>query len=56
MNFLIIQTKQEPSTVKKTVPASMTVMCMIHLYSGTALALRALKEYIKHRQGERSRV
>lgn len=53
MNFLIIQTKQEPSPVKKTVPANMTVMYMIHFYSGIALALRALKEYIKqHRVRE----
>lgn len=58
MNFLIIQSKQEPSPVKKMIPANMTVMlCMIHSYSGIALASRALKEYIKqHRQGERSRV
>lgn len=57
MNFLIIQTKQEPSPVKKTVPANTTVMYMIHFYSGIALAPRALKEYIKqHRQSERSRV
>lgn len=57
MKFLIIQTKQEPSPVKKPVPANMTVMYMIHSYSGIALAPRDLKEYIKqHRQGERSRV
>lgn len=58
MNGFIIQTKQEPSPVKKTVPAKMTVMLYgIHSYSGIALAPRALKEYIKqHRQGERSRI